>query len=685
MAGRRPALRRVDLRRALASAGALADPRTRAPGRAVQHVAAVLDRRGADDATRRGCSIRRFFHPAHASARVLGRRPAARVSRDAVCSPPARRSCRSATSILLLGPWLSALATYLLVRDLLPGERRGPRASASFDNRRTTGSKAGTAECRGRSAGVLGRADRRDDLRPAAVPRRAPDAPRTAVVAMDAAGVLGAAPHGATGRIRDGVLTAVFVLAQFLSCIYYGMFLVLALALVGAAAAAGARARAAGRIARALLVGAIVCGPPLLAYAAPYRPTRQGLGSRRRHEIERVECDAGQLHLGSPRQPALRRTATYGGPEGRLWPGRRWRSSSAGRLWSARRTARAWMYGAMLVPSALLLPLGRHTPVYRLVARAWCRRSKACARRRGSAWWSALALAVLAGIGAAGVLDPAATGVAAARRGRVDGGVPGREYASDVGPLHPWLQRAPIYAALAPRRSRPASSSICQSRGRTRCPSTRPSGAFYGRTHQHPMANGYSGYYPRPYLDLLGAMIPFPRGNSLSGAPQPRRPLHRRARGPLRAGRLSRLRRSTAATPPGCGSRPDSGPGLSGDRHLLARSQPQRDRPTRRLTKASDLAGRRGRRRWRKGRTLHTLYVAMTRRDWLRRLAAAGAAGVVPGSELSSAWSMSMGGHAAWLREALPTLPTEPRRLKRLRPARQGGRRGRERERPAPR
>ena len=54
----------------------------------------------------------------------------------------------------------------------------------------------------------------------------------------------------------------------------------------------------------------------------------------------------------------------------------------------------------------------------------------------------------------------------------------------------------------------------------------------------------------------------------------------------------------------------------------------------------------------------------MTRRDWLRRLAAAGAAGVVPGSDLAPALAAAMGDHAAWLREALPASPAEPRRLR---------------------
>ena len=54
----------------------------------------------------------------------------------------------------------------------------------------------------------------------------------------------------------------------------------------------------------------------------------------------------------------------------------------------------------------------------------------------------------------------------------------------------------------------------------------------------------------------------------------------------------------------------------------------------------------------------------MNRRDWLRRLAAAGAAGVVPGSGVAADSTMAMGDTAAWLRDALPTLPAEPRRLR---------------------
>ncbi len=54
----------------------------------------------------------------------------------------------------------------------------------------------------------------------------------------------------------------------------------------------------------------------------------------------------------------------------------------------------------------------------------------------------------------------------------------------------------------------------------------------------------------------------------------------------------------------------------------------------------------------------------MHRRDWLRRLVAAGAAGVMPGVGASAAHGLAMGERASWLDEALPILPAEPRRLK---------------------
>ena len=82
MAGCRPVVRRADIRRAVAAAGALADARARAPRHAVQHVAAVVDCRGAHDAA--VAAARSADLPSgHASARVLGRRAAAGAPRDA--------------------------------------------------------------------------------------------------------------------------------------------------------------------------------------------------------------------------------------------------------------------------------------------------------------------------------------------------------------------------------------------------------------------------------------------------------------------------------------------------------------------------------------------------------------------------------------------------------------------------
>ena len=154
------------------------------------------------------------------------------------------------------------------------------------------------------------------------------------------------------GRVRDGVLTAVFVLAQFLSCIYYGVFLVITLALVGAAAAAGPRARDArghrprpARRRRRLRGRRCWCmrrrTGPTSRRSAVVRPTTSSAGARRRAAsslpLPTTGCTAG------PR--------TTAGPKGAS--GRASSRCCCARSGSGARACAAatWMYGAMLVLS----------------------------------------------------------------------------------------------------------------------------------------------------------------------------------------------------------------------------------------------------------------------------------------------------------------------------------------------
>ena len=331
------------------------------------------------------------------------------------------------------------------------------------------------------------------------------------------AGVLGAAPHRAAGTRSDGVLTAVFVLAQFLSCIYYGMFLVMTLALVAPLLLLARERATLASIARAMVVGAVICGPPFLIYAAPYRANQQVLGGRTAHDIQRWSATPGSF-VSAPAESRLYGwTANNGGPEGRLWSGVVALLLCAAGLWSARRMAATWMYGAMLVLSDPVRPGLEHTGVPLRDgrrARTAGPPSAGAVRHDGR-----VALSVLAGIGAAWVLGRMPRGwrqhaVGAAMLAAVAG-----EYASNVRSLHPWIQRVPIYAAWLRMQPPGVVVDLPIARANT-LPLFEAEWAFYGRTHKHPMANGYSGYFPRRYINLLGAMIAFPRGDSLAALRQ---------------------------------------------------------------------------------------------------------------------------------------------------------------------
>src|SRR5690606_12484358 len=86
-------------------------------------------------------------------------------------------------------------------------------------------------------------------------------------------------------RLRDGALAGVFIALQFLSCIYYGIFLAIFLVLLVPALLWWRLPARPVRTAAALLLGAAIAVPPVLAYGLPYRANQQELGGRSDAEI----------------------------------------------------------------------------------------------------------------------------------------------------------------------------------------------------------------------------------------------------------------------------------------------------------------------------------------------------------------------------------------------------------------
>jgi len=401
-------------------------------------------------------------------------------------------------AILLLGPWLSALAMYLLVRDLLSP----PDASLVM----RPGGGTGDGICwPALVAGTIF----------ALLPYRVEHLMHLELQWSQWMPLACWALHRTVqrGQVRDGVLTAAFVLAQFLSCIYYGIFLVITLAVVAPLLLLANRRARCAAIARALVVGAMVCAPPLLAYAAPYRANQQVLGGRSTSDIDTWSATPSSFVSAPVDSRLYGWTAGYGGPEGRLWSGVVALLLAGIGVWATRWQPATWMYATMLVAAALMA-LGTHGPLYR-VALAVLPPLQGLRAPSRFGMVVALALAVLAGLGASRVLSRAPRGWRRHVAGAALVGLLAVEYASEVGPLHRWPQRVPIYAAWL--RLQPPGAVVDLPIARANAlPHYEAEWSFYGRTHRHPMVNGYSGFFPPRYIDLLGAMVAFPRGDSMA-------------------------------------------------------------------------------------------------------------------------------------------------------------------------
>jgi hypothetical protein len=405
--------------------------------------------------------------------------------------------------LLLAGPWLSALGTYLLLRSLLTPADDGSGALTGADG----------------APGPIGAAVVWPALIGAIVfgllPYRIEHIMHLELQWSQWMPLACWALHRTVrrGRVVDGVLTAVFVLCQFLSCIYYGVFLVLVLAVAAPCLLLTRRRATLVRITAACLVGALLTAPVLAAYGAPYRANQQAFGGRAAWEIDTWSARPGSF-ISTPPENRLygAATAKFGAPEGRLFPGAIAIVLAVIGLIAARARRETWMYAAALVTSSLLA-LGTSTPLYgAMLAAAPPLRGLRAPARFGML--VALAVAVLAGLGASALLSRVP------RRGwRHAAGalaVIGLtfEYASVIGPLYAWPQRAPLYALWLRQQPRGVVVEFPVPRAWA-LPNHDAEWSYLGRFHRQPLANGYSGYYPKSYLDLLNALIPFPRGESL--------------------------------------------------------------------------------------------------------------------------------------------------------------------------
>ena len=312
------------------------------------------------------------------------------------------------------------------------------------------------------------------------------------------------------GRVRDGLLTGLFLALQCLSCWYYGIFLCTFMVPLGVALLIGESGAKWKEAVRSLAAGAVLAAVFIIPMAIPYFAARKNVGERPEYEIRFYSAQPIN-YLAAHSQNVLfgERTARFAAQERELFMGifvpllalvGLWRPLSAARI--------AYAAGLLL---AFDLSLGYNGALYPFL-HDYVLPYRGLRVPARMAMVVGLALAILAGYGAARLLKKAARPVA---RGVVFGVMlllVWTEYRSIPLLKTVWTKPSPIYDAL------PAHTSNVL----LELPLVRPDISiepiymYFSTFHWNKLVNGYSGFSPPSYEYLHGDLEHFPDEVSLA-------------------------------------------------------------------------------------------------------------------------------------------------------------------------
>ncbi len=317
----------------------------------------------------------------------------------------------------------------------------------------------------------------------------------------------------ATHRIRDALLVAIFVGLQAWSCLYYAVFLITALAIISIAMVIGRREglmRLATPAVAAIVVGLLMTAP----YALPYMRARQIVGARTMPEIKQWSPPL-QSYLGTMPTNWLygRVTSGYGYLEGTLFPGVMPLALVAFAVLTRPRTRELIAYAVLLVVS-FDLSLGFNGWLYpSLYSVAWPYQSLRVPARMFVI--VSASMAVLAGMAMArlGTLLGRTRWTAAAVAAvatvifaeTVTVPIPLQRIDFERTQTDRFLASQPRAAVFEWPVPRPDTLGITQD----------PIYMLQSTFHWQPLVNGYSGYHPQSYVELLEHMRTFPSTDAL--------------------------------------------------------------------------------------------------------------------------------------------------------------------------
>jgi hypothetical protein len=308
-----------------------------------------------------------------------------------------------------------------------------------------------------------------------------------------------------TGRWRYGLATGACVALQLLSSIYYGVFLATLIGIGALLLFARDRGAPAVPVAKAVAAGAILAAAVCLLYAQPYLRTHERVGDRPIAEVAAYRATNGS-YLSAPANNWLYgSTASRGGPERHLFTGLTPLLLALVGLLLRVPSRRAIVYLLLLV-TAFEMSFGFRSYVFSFLY-------EYVPAYRGLRASARLGLFVLMFLGVLAGMGYAALAADRSRRWRLvllAGCVAAllAEYRTAVD-LAPFPNVAPPVYRVLSRQPRGVVAELPVSRA-DRLPGADPQYAYLSSFHWFPMINGYSGFYPRSYLDRLDRLASFP-------------------------------------------------------------------------------------------------------------------------------------------------------------------------------
>ncbi len=315
---------------------------------------------------------------------------------------------------------------------------------------------------------------------------------------------------------RYGLLVGLFLWLQVLSAVYYGVFLSMVLVALVPIVLLGKAPMRPARVVAGLAGGAVLAGVLTLPYARIYQRNAEVLGDREMEQIVRYSATPIS-YLSSPSQSWLWGwTARWGTDELYLFPGAMAIVLAIAALWyQPRRLVVAY---AALLALAFDLSLGTNGLLYPfLLEHVDALHGLRSSSRMGVI--SLCAIAMLAAFGTHAIqrrLVVRHTGLAAASVALVLGLMTldyrnATMYWADVLPEP--AEAGNVYATI--RTLGPGVVLELPTPKLERLPGYDPWYAYWSRQHWHPLLNGYSGYYPRQYVEVIERMEHFPDGTTM--------------------------------------------------------------------------------------------------------------------------------------------------------------------------